>query len=91
MNPSEIIEEYIRDSLFPPKETWSNYEFKKRSYERSVAFFILDLIKENKVTDPKRIIKAFIDDMDKVSEDSKNSDMFILAREAAKDLYYLFC
>ena len=80
--------------LYPPKSNWSEKEFKKRSYERTTVRLILESIKNSPDESPKDIIYSFIMKMDDLYESEyckECAEDYILAREIAKEIYYLFC
>lgn len=89
-----IINEYINDCYFEPKQNWPEYEFRRRSISRWAADEILNRIRETPEShNAVDIIEDFIDEMDNfidLSDDRERSFIFQVAKEAAEDIGILF-
>lgn len=88
----DAIEEYISEYLFPPCDNWPNDEFRRRSYSRWAACEILERVR-NDNRDPLDVIEEFSDEMDQyfeLSDESQDYYIFIVARETADEIAYLF-
>ena len=88
-----IVYNYIKQNLFEPSCNWSDFNFKKRSYERWAACEILDRIMKTEKHEPFYIILYFIYQMDKFSkihEDSDSGFMFKTARDIGEKIISLF-
>lgn len=99
-----VIREYIEKCLFEPNFNWPKYEFDLRSYSRWAANEILERVIEETLRPPPNIsgyetkspiniIKEFIEEMDdfyEVSDSKRIQYICSIAREAAKDILYLF-
>lgn len=88
------IQEYIDLYLFEPKITWPELEFTRRSYSRWAANEILERIKKDEYgRNPLDIIEEFMNEMDQYSElnnDHSVYSIFIVAKEEAEDIAFLF-
>lgn len=92
-NAVTIIRNYINENLFMPTRNWSDYEFKRRSYERWAADEIIKRIDETLETEPFFTILYFRYQMDALSsirEDSDAEFIFITARDTADEIILLF-
>lgn len=88
----DVIEEYISEYLFPPCFNWPEEEFKRRTYSRWAATEILERIRIDD-RDPLDVIEEFSNEMDRYFELSDGYDnyyIFIVAKETADDIAYLF-
>ena len=90
----EVIQEYIDEFLFEPGKNWPDYEFNKRSDERWAAKELMLYLETHwGETNAVNLIARFIREMDAYSgirEDTPPSFKFILARETAEEILYLF-
>lgn len=89
-----VIQEYIDEYLFEPSITWPDSEFNRRSYSRWAAEEILSrVIQEPSNRDPLDIIEEFANEMDRYldySDDKAIYFIFIVAKETAEDVAFLF-
>ena len=88
-----IIHNYINEKLFTPAWNWSDYEFRRRSYERWAANEIIERIITMPETEPFFIMLYFKYQMDALSgicEDSDAEFIFITARNIADEIISLF-
>lgn len=99
-----VIQKYIDECLFEPRLKWPKYYFTERSYSRWAAYEIQERIIEEALRLPPHItgreprslvdiIKAFISEMDDLSETSDNKRfqlIFLIARDTAEDILCLF-
>lgn len=88
-----IIHNYINKNLFAPVCDWSEYEFRRRCYERWAANEILKRVTETPETTPFFVILYFRYQMDVLStvrEDSDAEFIFITARDTADEIISLF-
>lgn len=61
----EIIKNYKRRYLFPPRANWSDYQFRLRSYSRYFADKLIDMLCEAPIgTDPIFIVERLEDSID---------------------------
>lgn len=83
-----VIQEYIDEHLFEPASNWPKYYFQERSYSRWAAYEIKNRnITKNET--PVDIINDFINEMNQF-EELNNKFIFSVARDAAKQILYLF-
>lgn len=86
-----IIHNYINKNLFAPDRNWSEYEFRKRCYERWAANEILTRIAEMPELDPFFVVLYFRYQMNVLADIREDAEfIFITAREIADDIISLF-
>lgn len=88
------IQEYIDEYLFEPRINWPKEEFIRRSYSRWAADEILARIEnDTEHQNPLDIIEKFMNDMDRyaeLSDDRESYPIFVIAREEAEEIAFLF-
>ncbi|MDO5397811.1 MAG: hypothetical protein Q4G33_07755 [bacterium] len=92
-NAVTVIRNYVNENLFIPARNWSDYEFKRRSYERWAAHEIIKRVDKTPEKEPFFIILYFRYQMDALSsirEDSDAEFIFITARDTADEILELF-
>lgn len=88
-----IIQEYIKQHLFSPSNTWCKYEFEKRSYSIWAAYEIINRLMDRPFEMPICIIENFIFEMAMYAcygEDEHRSFIFQTAVETAEEIILLF-
>ena len=90
INAAEVqtIEKYLDECLFEPEANWPPYWFEQRAYSRWAAKEIILGIKERSRSH-MTVVQDFIRQMDEfagIKEDTQPSFVFIIARDAAKEI-----
>ena len=89
----DVIQEYYNQNLFEPGKRWSAAEFDLRVYSRWIASEILNALNEDPMTPPLIIIVEFVHKMNEfcyMTENTEQSLMFTIAKDAAEDIARLF-
>lgn len=85
-----VIKNYILLNLFEPARNWSEYEFRRRSYERWSAVEILKSIQKQPDRPSIEVVEDFIRKTDEYSgidhDDRNDSFIFQVAHDVATDI-----
>ena len=85
----EGLEMYYRMCCFEPKYGWSKYEFRLKSYTRTLVPIVIDMIEKSPMSDPIAIIRTFkmqLDDLICESDHSKTWDFCSYAMKICDEL-----
>lgn len=95
-----IIQEYIDKNLFEPQISWPSSIFKERSYARWAAFEIQKNIMDElwmppdyDLLEPMDVIFQFMVEIKhylELSRGGPNEQLFLIAKETATEILYLF-
>lgn len=87
-----IIHNYINKNLFAPVWDWSEYEFRRRCYERWAANEILNRVTETPELNQFFVVLYFRHQMDSLASVREGSDgefIFTTARDVADEIVSL--